>query len=428
MDAVVRTSLSLYSGAGGCCSSSMNSAADLDRTDPLAFARARFSLPDGVIYMDGNSLGALPRGVRERVDAVVATQWGDGLIRSWNTHDWIDLPARLGDRIARLVGAEPGTIVVADSTSVNLFKVLVAALRLRPDRRVILTERGNFPTDSYIAAGVAQVLERGHELREADADSLTAMLDDSVAVLLLTEVNYRTGARLDMAALTAAAHAAGALTVWDLAHSAGALPVWLGAAGADFAVGCGYKYLNGGPGAPAFVYAAPRHLDGLSQPLSGWLGHAAPFSFAPTYRPASGIGSMRVGTPPILSMSALDAALDAFEGIDLALVKRKADLLFDRFVSVVAAEAPELQLATPREAALRGTQVSLRHPEAYAVMQALIARSVIGDFREPDILRFGLTPLYLGFEEVERAARIVGAVVREGLWDRAEYRARAKVV
>ncbi|WP_374624020.1 aminotransferase class V-fold PLP-dependent enzyme, partial [Devosia sp.] len=299
----------------------MNSAADLDRTDPLAFARARFSLPDGVIYMDGNSLGALPRGVRERVDAVVATQWGDGLIRSWNTHDWIDLPARLGDRIARLVGAEPGTIVVADSTSVNLFKVLVAALRLRPDRRVILTERGNFPTDSYIAAGVAQVLERGHELREADADSLTAMLDDSVAVLLLTEVNYRTGARLDMAALTAAAHAAGALTVWDLAHSAGALPVWLGAAGADFAVGCGYKYLNGGPGAPAFVYAAPRHLDGLSQPLSGWLGHAAPFSFAPTYRPASGIGSMRVGTPPILSMSALDAALDAFEGIDLALVK-----------------------------------------------------------------------------------------------------------
>jgi len=406
----------------------MNSAADLDRTDPLAFARARFSLPDGVIYMDGNSLGALPRGVRERVDAVVATQWGDGLIRSWNTHDWIDLPARLGDRIARLVGAELGTIVVADSTSVNLFKVLVAALRLRPDRRVILTERGNFPTDSYIAAGVAQVLERGHELREADAESLTAMLDDSVAVLLLTEVNYRTGARLDMAALTAAAHAAGALTVWDLAHSAGALPVWLGAAGADFAVGCGYKYLNGGPGAPAFVYAAPRHLDGLSQPLSGWLGHAAPFSFAPTYRPASGIESMRVGTPPILSMSALDAALDAFEGIDLALVKHKADLLFDRFVSVVAAEAPELQLATPREAALRGTQVSLRHPEAYAVMQALIARSVIGDFREPDILRFGLTPLYLGFEEVERAARIVGAVVREGLWDRPEYRMRAKVV
>ncbi|MBN9365135.1 MULTISPECIES: kynureninase [unclassified Devosia] len=400
----------------------------LDAADPFARTRTLFDLPDGIIYLDGNSLGALPRAVKGRMAEVVATQWGEGLIRSWNTHDWIDLPGRVGDRIARLVGAAPKTVMVADSTSVNLFKVLVTALRLRPGRKVIVSERGNFPTDAYVAAGVAELLGQGHELRLVEADAIAAALGEDVAVLLLTEVNYRTGAKLDMAGLTAMAHAAGALTIWDLCHSAGAFPVELGGAAADFAVGCGYKYLNGGPGAPAFVYAAPRHLDGLRQPLTGWLGHAAPFSFAEAYRPAEGIGAMRVGTPPVLSMSALDAALDVFDGVDLGALRAKADQLFELFTSEVKRLAPELELATPGEAARRGTQVSLRHPEAYAVMQALIARGVIGDFREPDILRFGLTPLYLSFTDVQRAAGIVGEVMRTGAWDQPRYKVRAKVV
>lgn len=366
--------------------------------------------------------------MKARVNDVVSTQWGEGLIRSWNIHDWIDLPAQVGERIARLVGAAPGTVMVADSTSVNLFKALVTALRLRPERRVILSERQNFPTDAYIAAGVAELLGQGHELRLVEAGELAGALTDEVAVLLLTEVNYRTGARLDMAGLTAAAHAAGALTLWDLAHSAGAFPVALGEAGADFAVGCGYKYLNGGPGAPAFVYAAPRHLAGLRQPLTGWLGHAAPFSFAEGYRPAEGIGAMRAGTPPVLSMSALDAALDVFDAVDLSALRTKADALFELFVTEVRRLAPELELATPTDAARRGTQVSLRHPEAYAVMQALIAAGVIGDFREPDIMRFGLTPLYLSYADVQRAAEILGEVMRSAAWDRPQYKVRAKVV
>lgn len=400
----------------------------LDRNDPLAHLRARFSLPEGLIYLDGNSLGALPRSVKARLDEVIATQWGEGLIRSWNTHDWIDLPGRVGDRIGRLIGSPAGTVTVADSTSINLFKALTAAIHLRSERRVILSEKGNFPTDAYIAAGLAELLGQGHELRLVEAHELAAALNADVAVLMLTEVNYRTGARLDMAGLTAAAHAAGALTVWDLCHSAGAFPVDLTAAGADFAVGCGYKYLNGGPGAPAFIYAAPRHHAGLRQPLTGWLGHAAPFSFAETYRPAEGIARMRVGTPPILSLQALDAALDAFEGVDLAAVKAKADKLFDLFVGEVTAVAPELVLATPTDPARRGTQVSLRHSEAYAVMQALIARGVIGDFREPDILRFGLTPLYLRFEDIHRAAQILGEIIASASWDRSDFKRRAKVV
>jgi len=398
----------------------------LDRNDPLAPFRDRFSLPEGVIYLDGNSLGALPRGVKARMDEVVATQWGEGLIRSWNTHDWIDLPSRVGDRIAGLIGARSGTVTVADSTSINLFKALTAAVHLRSDRRVILSEKGNFPTDAYIASGIADLLGQGHELRLVEPDEIAGALTSDVAVLMLTEVNYRTGARLDMAGLTAAAHAAGALTIWDLCHSAGAFPVDLTAANADFAVGCGYKYLNGGPGAPAFIYAAPHHHAQMQQPLTGWLGHAAPFTFAEAYRPAEGIARMRVGTPPVLSMQALDAALDAFEGVDLKAVKAKADRLFDLF----AAETAELglTLATPTDPALRGTQVSLRHPEAYAVMQALIARGVIGDFREPDILRFGLTALYLRFEDVWRAAQILREIIATAAWDRPELKARAKVV
>ena len=399
----------------------------LDAADPFARTRELFALPEGVIYLDGNSLGALPKAVKARMAEVVATQWGEGLIRSWNTHDWIDLPGRVGDRIARLIGAAPGTVTVADSTSINLFKVLATALRLRPGRKVILSEKRNFPTDSYIAAGIAGLLGQGHELRLVEAGEIDAFGQD-VAVLLLTEVNYRTGARHDMAGLTAKAHAAGALAIWDLCHSAGAFPVDLAGAEADFAVGCGYKYLNGGPGAPAFVYAAPRHLAGLRQPLTGWLGHVAPFSFDEAYRPAEGIAAMRVGTPPILSMSALDAALDVFDGIDLAALRAKADRLFELFTSGVRQLAPELELATPSDPMLRGTQVSLRHPEAYAVMQALIKRGVIGDFREPDILRFGLTPLYLSYSEIRKAAEIVGEVMRTRAWDRPEYKVRAKVV
>ena len=400
--------------------------AALDADDPLASLRDRFELPDGIVYLDGNSLGALPRGVRARMDDVVANQWGRDLIRGWNVHDWIDLPGRLGDRIARLVGAAPGTVTVADSTSINIFKLLVVALRLRPERRVIVSETGNFPTDLYMAEGVAELLGRGHELRTAPAAELAGLIDESVAVLLLTEVNYRTGARLDMAELTRLAHDKGVLVIWDLAHSAGAFPVELAATDADFAVGCGYKYLNGGPGAPAFAYVAPRHLPRLAQPLTGWLGHAEPFRFAEHYRPADGVAALRVGTPAILAMSALDAALDAFEGVDLATLRRKADSLFEVFVGQLA--GPDVDLLTPRDAARRGTQVSLRHPAAYAVMQALIARGVIGDFREPDILRFGLTPLYLSHRDVAAAADVLLDVLRGGHWRDPRYAQRAKVV
>ena len=400
----------------------LGDAKTLDVADPLAHLRDRFALPEGVIYLDGNSLGAMPRSVVSRMSSVVTEEWGRDLITSWNVHDWIDLPRRVGDKIAPLIGAAPGTAVVTDSTSVNIFKLLSVALAKRPGRKVVLTETGNFPTDVYMAGSVAALT--GHDLVSGD---LTA-IDESTAVVLVTEVSYRTGARHDMAELTRRAHAAGALIVWDLCHSAGAIPVDLTAADADFAVGCGYKFLNGGPGAPAFAYVAPRHLDGLRQPLQGWLGHAAPFDFAADYRPAAGIDALRVGSPPILSMSALDAALDAYEGVDMAALKHKADALFELFVSEIDRRAPELGLLTPREASRRGSQINLRHPEAYAVMQALISRGVIGDFRQPDIIRLGLTPLYLRFEDVYRAAEILGDIIATRTWDRPEFKRRAKVV
>jgi kynureninase len=400
----------------------------LDHADPLARYREAFELPEGIIYLDGNSLGPLSKAAKARVAETVATQWGEGLIRSWNTHDWIDLPAQVGAKIAPLVGAAPGTVTVADSTSINLFKVLAVALKLRPGRKVIVSEAGNFPTDVYIANGLADQLGAGHELRLVSSDELAGAIDEGVAVMLLTEVNYRTGARLDMKTVTAKAHAAGALAIWDLAHSAGAFPVDLKGADADFAVGCGYKYLNGGPGAPSFVYVAPRHLPGLRQPLTGWLGHAAPFEFADSYHPANSIEAMRVGTPPVLSLAALDAALEVFADVDLVAVKAKADRLFEIFTGEVAALCPELGLLTPTESGRRGTQVSLRFPEAYAMMQALIARGVIGDFRQPDIMRFGLTPLYLGHHDVWRAAGILADIMTEKAWDRPEYKRRAKVV
>jgi len=399
----------------------------LDRDDVLAPRRDGFELPPGVIYLDGNSLGALSRRARERVAETVASQWGEGLIRSWNTHGWIDLPARVGARIAPLVGAAPGTVTVADSTSVNLFKVLAAALRLRPGRKVILTTAGNFPTDVYVAAGLAELLAQGHEVRAVESGALLPALDDRVAVTLLTEVDYRTGARLDMRALTGAAHATGALSIWDLAHSAGAFPVDLAGSGADFAVGCGYKFLNGGPGAPSFVYVAPVHLAGLRQPLNGWLGHAAPFDFSPDYRPSPSIEAMRVGTPPIVSMAALDGALEMFDGVDLAALKAKADRLFDIFTAVLAGRCAELELLTPAEPSRHGSQASLRFHDAYPVMQALIARGVIGDFRQPDILRFGFAPLYLRHVDVFDAAEILADIMASGSWDQPELRLRAAV-
>jgi len=400
----------------------LGDARKLDRDDPLAAYRKLFALPDGIIYLDGNSLGALPKSVAPRMAAVVAEEWGRDLITSWNVHDWIDLPRRVGNKIAPLIGAEPGTVVAADSTSINIFKLLSVALQQRPERRVILTEAGNFPTDVYVADGLAALT--GHELLSGDL----TQIGQEVAVVLVTEVNYRTGARHDMGELTRRAHDAGALIVWDLCHSAGAVPVDLTAAQADFAVGCGYKFLNGGPGAPAFAYVAPQHLHGLRQTLQGWLGHAAPFEFAPEYRPATGIDALRVGTPPILSMSALDTALDVFAGVDMAVVKRKSDGLFDLFVSEIETRAPELEILTPRNAGRRGSQISLRHPEAYAVVQALIGRGVVGDFRQPDIIRLGLTPLYLRYQDVHRAAEILGDIIATRAWDKPELKRRAKVV
>lgn len=401
---------------------------DLDDADPLKHTRDRFALPEGVIYLDGNSLGAMPKSAAIRVTATVEQEWGNGLIRSWNTADWIDLPRTVGNKIAPMIGAAPGTVVVADSTSLNLFKVLAVALALRPNRRVILSEEGNFPTDLYMAAGLADLLGKGHELRVVAPKDVAGAINPDVAVLMLTEVNYRTGVKRDMRGLTQMAHEAGALALWDLAHSAGAFPVDLAGADADFAVGCGYKYLNGGPGAPAFAYVAPRFLEELRQPLTGWLGHARPFAFEPHYEPARGIDALRVGTPSVIGMSALDAALDAFDGVSLVDLRRKADMLWDVFVSEVGAAAPELTPITPNDPNLRGTQASFQHPDAYAIMQALIAKGIIGDYREPDILRFGLTPLYMRYIEVWEAARAIGEVMVTGEWDKPEFKRKAKVV
>ncbi len=406
----------------------------LDAADPLAPLREQFVLPPGVIYLDGNSLGVLPRATAARVQQVLAEEWGQGLIRSWNSAGWIMLAQRIGDKIARLVGAGAGELVVADSTSVNLFKVLSAALTIAqadaPARKVIVSERSNFPTDLYIAESLAR--ERGFELQLAETDDLPSLLDRRTAVLMLTHVNYRTGRMHDMRALTTAAHAAGALTVWDLAHSAGAVPVDLHAAGADFAIGCGYKYLNGGPGAPAFVWAHPRHADRFWQPLSGWMGHAAPFEFTPSYRPAPGIARYLCGTPAVLSMAALECGVDtvlAAEAYGGAAALREKSLALSRlFADEVEARCPMLTLVSPRDDAMRGSQVCFAHPEAgYPAMQALIARGVIGDFRAPDILRFGFTPLYLRQVDVFDAAVHLQQVLDSDEWRREEFNRRQAV-
>jgi len=389
--------------------------------------RALFQLPDGVIYLDGNSLGALPVAVKARVADMIGAEWGKELIRGWNSAGWMTMPRRIGDRVGKLIGAPPGTVVMGDTLSIKLYQALAAALVLNPGRRVILTDNGNFPSDLYMAQGLIRTLGDGLELRVLDPDAVADAIDCSVAVLMLTEVDYRTGRLHDMAALTREAHTQGALTVWDLAHSAGALPVDVTSANVDFAVGCTYKYLNGGPGAPAFIHVAPRHADVALPALSGWMGHAAPFAFDLDYRAGAGIERMRVGTPPIIALAALDAALDVWDGVSLQDVRAASIALSELFISEVERRCPSLVLASPRSPAARGSQVSFRHAEGYAIMRAMIDRGVIGDFRAPDTLRFGFTPLYLGEEDVRRAVEIMDDVVGNRRWDRPEYRRKELV-
>lgn len=389
--------------------------------------RDAFALPDGVIYLDGNSLGPLPRTARAAVDKALCAEWGEMLIRGWNEAGWMDQPDRLGDRIAPLIGADAGTVTLGDTLSVRVFQGLAAALSLRPERKVILSEESNFPSDLYIAQGLIRALGQEHELRVVPASDLTAALNEEVAVLMLTEVDYRSGARHDMAALTARAHAVGALALWDLAHSAGALPVNLTGTGADFAAGCTYKYLNGGPGAPAFFYARPDHAEAVQPILAGWLGHAAPFDFAPEYTPGPGRNRFRIGTPPVLQMAALGAALDLFDGVDLAALHARAVALADRLAAGFQTACPELRRLTPGPAQHRGSQIAFAHPQGYAMVQALIAQGVIGDFRAPDILRFGIAPLYLDETDIDAAIWRFEQVIRDRLWDDPAYRTRNKV-
>lgn len=389
--------------------------------------RSLFHMPDGVFYLDGNSLGPLPKSATQRVQEMMTAQWGEQLIRGWNASGWMMQPRRLGDRIGKLIGAPEGTVVVGDTLSIKVYQALASALELNPSRRVVLSDNGNFPSDLYMAQGLLRSLDKGYELKVVDPEEVEAAIDDSVAVLMITEVDYRTGRLHDMKKLTAKAHAAGVLTVWDLAHSAGALAVDLEGAKADFAVGCTYKYLNGGPGAPAFIYVAPKHAGKVRPALSGWLGHESPFAFDLDYRSGAGIDRMRVGTPAVIAMAALDAAMDAWEGVSMADVRKQSIALADLFIREVEARCPELTLASPRNGAERGSQVSFRHPEGYAIMQALIARGVIGDFRAPDAVRFGFTPLYIGEQEVLGAVGILEEVMKNKLWDEPQYRKKALV-
>jgi kynureninase len=398
----------------------------LDRADPLARMRDAFALPDGVVYLDGNSLGALPRSVRERLRETVDVQWGRDLITSWNAHGWIDLPSRVGGKIARLIGAAPDEAVATDSTSVNLFKLAAAAVRANAGRKVVLTEAGDFPTDLYMLQGLAE-FRPDVEVRAVEPGGAETALDETVALLLLTHVHYKTGRVQDMAGLSAKARAAGALTLWDLSHSAGVLDVDLTGAGADLAVGCGYKYLNGGPGAPAYLYVRRALQDRLRTPLAGWMGHARPFDFTDDYAPAPGVARFLCGTPSVLAMAALDAALDVFEGVRPADLQAKARGLGDLFVRLVAERGLDLRLVSPAEASVRGGQVSYAHPDGYAVMQALIARGVIGDFRSPDVIRFGFAPLYLRHADVFDAVEVLADVLGERAYEAARYRQRAAV-
>ncbi len=405
-----------------------------DASDPLATFRSEFLLPPGELYLDGNSLGARPLGAAERAQDVVLREWGTDLIRSWNTNNWFELPVRIGEKLGTLLGGGTGTTVATDTTSINIFKALAAALRIQeedaPGRRVILSERDNFPTDLYMIQGLAEFLDRGYEVRLIDdALSLDEALTDEVAVVLLSHVNYRTGALWPMTNVTQRAHDAGALIIWDLCHSAGAVPVTLTASGADFAVGCTYKYLNGGPGSPAFIWVAAQHQDRFQQPLSGWWGHARPFAMSPEYAPADGIRKFLCGTQPIVSLAVSEVGIDIALRVDQELLRAKSLTMTELFISLVEQRLADhpLTLITPRDPEARGSHVSLRHPDGYAVMQALIARGVIGDYREPEVLRFGFTPLYLSYADVWDAVEVLREVLDEKLWDTPEFHRRGAV-
>ncbi len=404
--------------------------AELDANDPLAHCRARYAIPEGVIYLDGNSLGPASHAALAALEVAAKQEWAEGLIRSWNTAGWFDLPVALGNRIARLIGAKPGQVAASDTVTLNLYKVLHAALALRPDRKGIVAEAGSFPTDLYIAEGVAGTVP-GAAIRLAgrDAPTLEELIDESTAVVLINHVDYRTGELRDMAALTARAHAAGALVVWDLCHSVGALPIELDACGVDFAVGCTYKYLNGGPGAPAFVYSAARHLPAVRQPLSGWWGHARPFALETAYDRSPDIRVFLTGTPAMLSMRTLAGAMDDWDDIDLGALREKSLRMTDYFMDLVEDRCAGhgLVSVTPRDVGVRGSQVSLRFEHAYPVIQALIARGVIGDFRAPDVMRFGFTPLYLSFADVARAVDILKEVLDTKAWQDPAFSVRTAV-
>ena len=380
----------------------LDEARALDKRDVLAPWREAFVLPDGVIYLDGNSLGPLPRATPARLAKVVEHEWGCGLIRSWADAGWLDAQARIGSKIARLIGAAPGEVVVADSTSINLFKLMVAGARLREGRRTILMETGDFPTDRHMAEAAARVMPGARVAAVARQDLLGAIGADT-ALVVLCHVHYRSGARHDMAAVNVAAHAAGALVLWDLSHSVGAVELDLAAWEADLAVGCGYKFLNGGPGAPAFLYVASRLQAAMQTPLPGWFGHRAPFDFSATYEGADGLAKFACGTAPVLGLAALESGVDLWLDVDPDAVFSKAAALFAMFAEMAALRCPELTLITPVQPGARGSHISFAHPQAAAIMATLLARGVIGDFRPPDILRFGLTPLYVGFEDIWRA-------------------------
>ena len=404
----------------------MNSRARiLDAGDPLAGFRDRFIVPEGVIYLDGNSLGCLPKATPARMEQVVREEWGEGLIRSWNTADWIDWPLRIGGKIAPLIGASPHEVIACDSTSVNLFKLIAAALEMRPGRKTVLSEPGNFPTDLYIIEGLEK---QGLATRRlAERDRILEALDEDVALLLLTHTHYKTGEVFDMAELTRAAHDKGVLVLWDLSHSVGAMPVDLDGCEADFAVGCGYKYLNGGPGAPAFAYVAERHHSALSQPLTGWMGHAKPFEFLDDYAPAPGADRLLCGTPPILALAALEVGVDLIAEIGVERLFAKSQALSEFFRECLSERGISLELVSPEDPDRRGSHLSFRHENAYALSQALIARGVVGDFRDPDILRLGFAAAYLRFEDMADAARTLADILATGEWKRAEFSKRSAV-
>ncbi|MBZ0330763.1 kynureninase [Halomonas sp. ANAO-440] len=401
----------------------------LDRDDPLADYRDRFVLEEGLIYLNGNSLGALPREARNRAAEVVEQEWGQGLIRSWNRHDWVSLPTRVGDKVAGLIGAAPGEVVVADSTSVNLFKLAAAAIRMRPGRGKIVSEPGNFPTDLYMLQGLEGFLQGEVRLETAPREVLASHIDEDTALVVLTHVHYKSGELFDMAAITARAHEVGALMLWDLSHSAGAVPVDLNGVGADFAVGCGYKYLNGGPGAPGYLFVARRHLNDFHQPLSGWFGHAEPFAMRDDYQPADSIKRGLCGTPGVLGTAVMEVGVELQASADMSKVRAKSRRLGELFIQLVEAhcEGMGFALASPRDAERRGSQVSFTHQHAYPIMQALIARNIIGDFRAPDILRFGFAPLYVRHVDIWDTVQALADIMATGEWDAPQYKQRSAV-